>query len=84
MLYWKTTFHQRLTTQKCLQASHPGIQCTTLLIDRETQTLAGIVYDVWFYRENDQRLYAIGVDYLAKRLDDYALQLPRDFLNAAD
>jgi hypothetical protein len=39
--------------------------------------------DIWFYREDDKRVYAIGVNYLDKTLDDYGLQLPKGFLNAA-
>jgi hypothetical protein len=35
--------------------------------------------DIWFYREDDRRVYAIGVNYLDKTLDDYGLQLPTGF-----
>ncbi|HET6890000.1 MAG TPA: hypothetical protein VFH31_02770 [Pyrinomonadaceae bacterium] len=39
--------------------------------------------DIWFYREDDQRIYAIGVNYLDQTLDDYGLQLPTGFLKDA-
>jgi hypothetical protein len=37
--------------------------------------------DIWFYREDDRRVYAIGVNYLDQTLDAYGLQLPKSFLN---
>lgn len=36
--------------------------------------------DIWFYREDDKRVYAIGVNYLDQTLDAYGLQLPKHFL----
>jgi hypothetical protein len=39
--------------------------------------------DIWFYREDDQRVYAIGVNYLDQTLNDYDLQLPTGFLKDA-
>ena len=38
--------------------------------------------DIWFYREDNKRVYAIGVNYLDQTLDDYGLKLPKVFLNA--
>lgn len=35
--------------------------------------------DIWFYREDDKQVYAIGVNYLNQTLEGYGLQLPGAF-----
>ncbi len=34
--------------------------------------------DIWFYREDDQRVFGIGVNHLDKTLADYGLRLPKN------
>ena len=36
--------------------------------------------DVWFYREDDQRVCAVGINHLDKTLEDFGLQLPKNLL----
>jgi hypothetical protein len=37
--------------------------------------------DLWFYREDDKQVYAIGVNHLDQTLEGYGLQLPGGFPN---
>jgi hypothetical protein len=36
--------------------------------------------DIWFYREDDDRVHAIGINYLDQTLDAYGLQLPKNYV----